>query len=260
MFWGTKRGFLRGEDSLHIYLCCGWWGLWIAHLFGFSVVETGLLLFMLPAILTTEFAKVKLEFKNFWRWEIFQKSKSAIIMLGLLCCVYLRVELSGVIAADLAYANYNEKFRQGNISEAIVEIEKAVRLTPYNPWLRSELGWASASAVRVLLAQNGDPEASSLYKQLALENMTIARELATRNTLIAQREVLTYAYLYNKDSKKYAELLMQKMVALQTALPNEIALLAQWPRIYTEIGKTGDAKELLQKFVELKPDYQKGQE
>lgn len=260
MLYETKRGFFLGGSSLQIYLCCGWWSLWIAHLFGFSVTATGLLLFILPAIMNVDFAEVKK-----WPWRIqlpsiVRKSKTAALTVMLLGCVYLGVELSGLIAADLAYASYKEKFRQGNISAAIVEIEKAVRITPYNPWLRSELGWASASAVRVLLAQEHSGEELTLYEQAALEQLTIARQLAPRNTLIAQREVLAYAYLYQNNREKYAEVLAQQMRALQTALPNEIALLAQWPKIYAEIGRDEDAKALLQKFLDLKPDYENARE
>lgn len=212
-------------------LTAGYAAILITNFFGFSVVTTSLLFFLIPALAFTSNINEDLKFSN-------KISKNKLRLAGffvLFICSLLIYKIYSYWTADIHYNNARNYNRENKTDDATKEIKKSLKVTPNEPLYIAELS---------LTNKNIDLAAKALDLNSYNQNV--------RNILISN---------LNSGSKENQDYLL---VAEQIAeMGTQVAPMN--PKIFYQLGilnlknnKIEIALINLEKAVALKPNYKEG--
>lgn len=220
--------------------------------FGFSIVATQMVMFLEIAFLLilsnqTNFKEVNLGF--------LKKSFSPITLIFIsLTTLWLVVFVVRLYFADVAIAR--AKGLNSNNSQSLLIYSNAISTSPWeNPFYLSDTAYATA----VYSSSAQDENASKTFASQANLLAQRANKTSSKNIIIARRLANTYILLSNIDSKYQpeAEKLGNLIVNLAPTDPQSYLTQA---KVHAAIGKNQQAKESLEKTLELKPNYDEAKE
>ena len=221
----------------NIALLAGYVSILITNFFGFSVVPVALLFFLYPAwALTLQTPNPKHQTLNKFKLSNYQKGLIAFVLLvtGYLLLITIRYW-----QADFAY---NQK--------TFASLTRAIKLRPaeavfYDRLARIKTDLALAS------------EDTSLAQE-ALADMQKAVDLSPRNVNIRRSQAGAYIMLAKLDPNYLLEAI-KTLTNRQVLAPTDVKTLYHLGLTYARIGDVPRALELLDKALDLKPNYQDAQ-
>ncbi len=221
--------------TMNCALIAGYASLLITNFFGFSVVTTSILFFLLPAFSVSSSFLVKAP-----KYKKFLFGRVLVIPL-LLTTFYILLIICKYWLADIYYAKAKSEIDEGNTAQAFSNIKKAIFLMPNEPVYHDELANVYAQA------EAGDLSFNELEK---------VRLLSPKNLNLMRSRANILVDLANVD-EKYSE--------MSIATLEEITLLAPTdPKTFYFLGisliranKKEKALQAFEKAISLKPDYEK---
>lgn len=244
-------------------LLAGYTSYLIQNIFGFSVVIIALLFYLFPAfaflaidelkpvsisksfLLGIPFAISRIILKREFNRILFA---SLVLALG----VYLIFTIYRFWLADTYFKNGTAYSDSGNPGQAYNLLIKAVNINSGEPLYRSELGYAAASAA-LALSQEDTSRSAQLVSQ-AEEQTEIAIKTSPKNLSLLRTAVRTYFELSFLDPK-YEKLTLDAVDKSTLLAPTDPKILYNKSLILDQLQKTDEAIKVLQKTVELKPNY-----
>lgn len=212
-------------------LAAGYAAILITNFFGFSVVTTSLLFFLIPALAFTSNVNEDLKFSN-------KISKNKLRLVGLLIlfiCSLFIYKIYNYWSADIHYNNARNYNKENSADKAKAEIEKALKVSPNEPLYIAELSLTNKDINLAAKALDLNPYSQNV-----------------RNILISN---------LNSGSKENQNYLL---VAEQIAeIGTQVAPMN--PKIFYQLGilnlknnKIEIALKNLEKALVLKPNYKEG--
>src|SRR3989338_463038 len=250
----TKRPY-TSYTLLQISLLSSYVSYLVSNFFGFSVVNTALLFFLIPSLVFTITPKSLTPVPvNF-----FHNTKKIIasMVVLLLISVIILYNLFGWWVADHLYAKSSKQIDSGDIVLAYNNLVTAVYLNPFEPLYLSELSFAAANSAVALEAE--ESTASSQMKDISAS--ITARLLITHphNTTLFRNATRTY-YTLSLIDPTFIQKTLQVIDQGIDLAPTDPKLLYNKALVLGSMQRFDEAKELLIKALQLKPNYKEAQD
>ncbi|KKR81103.1 MAG: hypothetical protein UU73_C0003G0024 [Candidatus Daviesbacteria bacterium GW2011_GWA1_41_61] len=266
IFWSIKYYVLSSKqktlDTNHILLITSLLASYISYhiqnFFGFSVVIIAVFFYLFPALafLISENTKpLSLPRLNkIAGWTLYRRSlySKALQVLVLLVSSMILVNLLKYYLADIAYAKGGKANDQGEVGKAYNFLSEAAGLNPREPQYRSDLGYAAAAAAVAL--ENKDATLSAELKKEAITETERILAESPRNVSFYRAAIRTY-YLLSDLDEKYIPKTLELMDKTAAMAPTDPKLPYHKSVILDDLGKQYEAVELLNKTLQMKPDY-----
>ncbi|KKQ25382.1 MAG: hypothetical protein US39_C0008G0045 [Microgenomates group bacterium GW2011_GWC1_37_12b] len=233
----------------NLALLSGYAGLLVTNFFGFSVVSTSLLFFLIPAMafsLTqkpqTATSSKKLSFVQI-----------IIILLLLPTTYYLLLTTYKYWHSDILYAKTSTLIDKGQIETAQKTGSKLLNLSANEP-LYHDLQSRIYIETALYLAQNQKAEIYNNFIKLAEKEGQEAIKLSPANVLYKRNLTSIYLNLATIDPK-YLENAKETLSQAIIQAPTDAKLLYNLGLIYIKTGDYEKAKDILAHTVEIKENY-----
>jgi len=266
LYWSIKTllsdKFKKNSSLITFYaLFSGFLSLLITNFFGFSVVMTGLLFFMIPAFCFQLYYKNKTQLyltlgaiagKQRKRPQL----KRAVLTTFLIFLLFIYFSLLKIWQADYRFALADKAYQKLELPTALFNIQKSVSLRPREARYRALLA-KTAAKLAVAYADSEDPELKKISSQSALlaeQQINTALKLnpVYLNIYKNKTEVfLLLSYFDDKYQNKAIETLWQ---AVELA-PTDAKLFYNIGTLYNKQEKTDQAIDAWEKTIDLKPNY-----
>lgn len=268
--WVFKKAFFSKLDVngkiFIIAILSGILSFLIQNFFQFSVVVIALFFYLFPAMAfaATDSAKdLKLpKTLNFlftlpsallYRHSIYSK---LLIVLTCLIGVYFFINVSLIWYADTIFAQGEKASESGNPGKAYNLISIASGINPGEPFFKSELGFAAASASLAL--ESTDASLSTdLAKEADLETQS-ALSISPKNVSLWRTAIRTYyqlSALENQNGIDYTQKTIEAVDKAISLAPTDPKLYYNKAIILGQMDKKDEAIVELKKAIELKPNY-----
>ncbi|MFH0749758.1 MAG: O-antigen ligase family protein [Candidatus Gottesmanbacteria bacterium] len=250
--WFIKAIIKTKERNVIILgIALGWFSILITNFFGFSVVVTQLLLFLLPAAaFIYQTNNLKLCSKNFKLQEKIQRIYLILILI-LLTITCSLLTLSWI--ADKAFATGYRLARASQYAKAYTPLTQAVSLNPTEPFYKDEYANTLAS-LAVAALDNQDATLAATLGNYAVNENNAAIAISPNNVNFWKSKTKIYYALSALDEA----LLPQAIFALQHAQ----TLSPFDPKITYNLaileGKSDNADKAishLKQAITVKPNY-----
>lgn len=214
--------------SKNYALLTGYASILVTNFFGFSVVPVSLLFFLFPAMALVENTE-ELKHKNNIKLNTNQLIGNILVSCVMLALLFY---LARYFQADVHYNNARNLNRQSKPNQALIEINKAVAITPKEAVYYYELALADTKITTANLALSLSPYNQNLRK-VVISNLVKNADKSPTNLLIAEDVV--------KEGISQS--------------PNDPKLYYQLGILQLKMTKNDEAVISLQKAIELKTNY-----
>ncbi|MDO8429686.1 MAG: O-antigen ligase family protein [Candidatus Daviesbacteria bacterium] len=256
--WSIKSIFVTRKDNLtasylQLAILCSYISYLVTNFFGFSVVGTALLFFLLPAISiiisNTSDQTLRLELPNF-----FYKGKLRYIFYSIFVLVLLLaiIQVLSFYTADIIFSRGYKLSEKGNSTEAFSFLDTAVTLNPQEPYYRSELAYSGAAIASIL--DESESTTSARLVTLSDQQTESVLNQSPNNVSFLRTAIRTYFLLSLVDSKYYPKTIETLDRTIKLA-PTDPKLLYNKAIILEVREEYLGAAQSLEKAVDLKPNY-----
>ena len=252
----TLIGFIvyqlfQNKSTFGISLLAGFLSILITNFFGFSVVSTSLLFFLLPAITLTN--KLEGEKKEKLILNNLDNKQKIYILISTIIAIIFLYEISRYFIADIYYNKARLFNRSDNPVKAREEITKALKISPKEAifWNESAI---SNSDIAVLLANNNENDKGLEFAKLATYESEKAVNLTKNNVNLRKTQSTIYIKLtsFNSNYLTNAEDTVKLAIIIS---PNDPKLYYQLGLLEIKLNKLEDAILNFEKAVQIKPNY-----
>jgi len=230
-------------NPTQIALLAGWLGILVAQFFGFSIVITNLFFFLFPAISFTLAADTK--GVNRITPRRCKHTYTLGIIIVLVSSFYFLVSISRFWYSDFLFARGKKHLQSEKTLEAFQFFQKAVVLNPNEPFFRQELATTTALLASVM------PELA----KFAVQQSDQAISISPYHINYWKNRTKMFYYLGTIDEKYYQEAL-KTLIRTAEIAPTDAKTHYNLAAIYYYLGEKEKAIEIMEKTVELKPNYQ----
>jgi len=271
-FWSLKH-FKSDKTYLVPAFISGFLGLGVSNFFGFSVVPVALFFFLYPAFsldTTSQTTETKIKKPHYY---LLNNTHYILITLTVFLGLFLLTRVLTAWRADFYFSRGKDYIKINQIQTGYDHLQKAVNLVPKEPLFRSEFSEATAKLAllyQVQLSQppeNLTPSQTQLFQDqfTSLRDQLINQAIQDSNTVISQNPIhLNYwksrlkvlLLLSNIDPQHQQSALETFQQAIDLA-PTDPKLRYNLSLLYSQIGQTGLAEQVLQEAINLKPNYEK---
>ncbi|KKR03027.1 MAG: hypothetical protein UT26_C0011G0009 [Microgenomates group bacterium GW2011_GWC1_39_12] len=247
IFW-----FVKNANTLVVIgLFSGWLSLLITNFFGFSVVVTQLLFFLLFATAYVYQQKSsKLTYKNL---KLNEKSQRFLLFLTLILLTVVLIFLTLIWYADKTFATGYRLSRAGQYAKAYLPLRDSVGLNRFIPLYHDEYAVVLSSlALGAFEAQD-----ATLAGTLAVYSLTEndnALRLSPNNVNFWKSRTKIFYALTTIDSS-YLPQAIDALLKAQALSPNDPKISYNLAILYGKLGETDKAVTNLLEAKRLKPNY-----
>lgn len=254
IFWFIKfliRSHMKQSDIFIIGLFCGWFSLLITNFFGFSVVVTQLLLFLIPAAMLV--LEGTLPTKQ-WRGETLSLLKQQIfLILTLLLTTLLIAVLFLSWFADKTFATGYRLSRSGQYANAYVPLRRSVNLNRFIPLYHDEYA-VVLSSLALGAFESQDATLAGTLAVYALTENDRALRLSPNNVNFWKSRTKIFYALATID-EAYLPQAIEALLRAQTLSPKDPKIAYNIAILYGKMGDTDKAVTYLLEAKGLKPNY-----
>ena len=251
LIWSIQHLGKQKDQILSFGILLGWLSLLITNFFGFSVVVTQLLLFLLPATL---FLLLKKESSTWERTYDFSILWQRVLLIATLFTTLLILGfLTLTWTADKTFATGYRLSRAGQYASAYASLQTAVAIHPNEPLYHDEYANVLAS-LSVAAMDNQDATLAATLAKYAIDQNETAIAISPNNVNFWKSKTKIYYALSALDETMITPAI-QALVQAQILSPRD-------PKIAYNLailsGRTNDATkaiEYLKTAIELKPNY-----
>lgn len=243
------------DNGMTIALFAGWLTILVTNFWGFSVVVTQILLFLLPAfavVLSTQEKEKKAEV-----YKIIPIQLLAVLII-LSTSLWLLFSVAKYWYADIKYASgataqkgYQATQDPQYLLTAYQEYYDAFKYNSSEPALASDL---SLSAAYLAMAMRNQPAAAG---QLASQSLSLSQLAinASPNHPNYYKNLTRGLILLSEIDPSYLQAAKQAMLAASAISPTDPRIPYYLGIILEAQGATPEAKLYFQKSLDLKPDF-----
>lgn len=260
-----------GEGLVIAGLTAGWVSLWVTNFFGFSVVATSLLFWLIPALILSltiqPFSHLAIQSASALRQAQGYGGPSAIQPPGrsrlaftqripkataIVSAIWLLVTSGKIFLADIYYAQGLTKEKQNLPVSGALAVQTATQLNPNEPAYHRELAY-----LYYLSTKLSEGEDKQVLLKYADEEAQIAYDLNPNNSLTLKSIVKIYSLLATIDPQNpiYFEKALKVAEHNTQLCPTDPKAWYNLGVVYQVKEDNTKAKEALEKALELKNDY-----
>ncbi|MBI4130282.1 O-antigen ligase family protein [Candidatus Roizmanbacteria bacterium] len=233
-------------------LFAGWFSLLITNFFGFSVVMTNLLFFMIPAMIVLCFRQEKKPESDSSVTSTSAVKIITMIIIGIVGCYFLFTVIV-MWFADYHFAKGYAYARDSRYQLAHRELSQAIVFTPEEPLFRSENANTNAALALAAFEQE-DATTSAAFIEEALSESATAIATSPYNVSFWKARTRLFYTLSQLDPSFLSSAQTSIEMAEQLA-PTDAKISYNAAIIYNALGKNDKAIVTLIKTMELKPNY-----
>ncbi len=223
-------------------LFAGYVSILVTNFFGFSVVPVALEFFLFPAM-AAALANNQQTTNNLQLKKLANGQKAAIVVLLLVVC-WLLIVVARYWYSDIFY-NKGRQFNSiSKYPEALVYLQKAVKLSPKEALYRNELSQISA----------GLAEKAQGFTDFAVAQSNKAVLLSPANVNIL-RDRANLFYKLSKVNPEYLTSAIEALLLASVKAPTDAKIFYNLGIMYLRTGQVNDALDVFQKTISLKPNY-----
>lgn len=240
-------------------------GVETVNVFGFSTVTTGAYSYLFMAMAVGVSNATELPTLYSQQDDHRRVRKRSTVIMGVLAVLglYSLVGIALRFYADLSYRRGQAYAESGYVTDALTPLQTAVDLVPAEPVFRAELAEAEGLLASSLSSRLGDTtpandisqEDVETLKNEALRNFKIVYRESPKNLGFIKSQARTTFAFGVIDPKFYDEGLTMNREAM-TLAPTDPKLPYTHALMLRTLGRDGEAREYLEKAIELKPDYE----
>ncbi|MDP2874177.1 MAG: tetratricopeptide repeat protein, partial [bacterium] len=234
-------------------LTAGWVSLWVTNFFGFSVVTTSLLFWLIPALILS----LTVQPPNHLTIQPFNHSSSILdrrlfkvaTTAGALWLLFISGK---IFLADIYYTQGLTQEKQNLPVSAAFDVQRATSLNPNEPAYHRELAYLYYLATKL-----GEDKDKPVLLEMADEEAQIAYDLNPNNSLTLKSIVKIFSLLATLDPQNpiYYEKALKVAEHNTQLCPTDPKAWYNLGVVYQVKEENAKAKEAFQKAVELKSDY-----
>lgn len=239
---------IRNELLWVAGITAGFTTILVTNFFGFSVVVTGLMMFVLPACAILMVDEQPYRVMQIHKWI-------AVVMASLLMAISVLWLLytSSTYYANLHYAAARKEYDRRHYESAFALMEKAQR---YNPWEPTLMDYSSRVATNLAIEYyfNDQKELAELTSLYAIDKMHTALDRNPYHSTFWKNQADRMITLSTLNSQYLTDALASLILAHELA-PTDPKILYNTALLHARIGDIDTAIETLHKTLELKPNY-----
>jgi len=234
--WVYKNRNKIKNKKIIFALLSGYLGLLASLFFGFHVVLTNLLFFLVP-IFIVHLSEIKYS-THVFSFKLSLKKQSITIALLTTCYLLLATGVVKMFVANVFYTH-------GTLSS----VDQAVTLVPYENTYRRNLAYNYA----ISATKNNN------YEKVAVHHINEALLKNPYDFLTLETLTKTYLELTSRDMK-YLDDAASLSYRQTTLSPTDPEVFYTYGLLLMTKGNNEEAQKSFQKALELKPDYEKARE
>ena len=247
IFW-----FVRNSNTIVVIgLFSGWLSLLITNFFGFSVVVTQLLFFLLPtAGYVYQKKNSNLAYKNL---KLNEKTQRIFLFLTLILSTVILIFLTIIWFADKTFATGYRLSRAGQYAKAYLPLRDSIGLNRYIPLYHDEYAVVLSSLALGAFESQDATLAGTLAVYSLTENDNALRLSPNNVNFWKSRTKIFYA-LSTLDPS-YLPQAIDALLHAQTLSPNDPKIVYNLAILEGKLGDTDKAVTNLLEAKRLKPNY-----
>ncbi|MFH1188384.1 MAG: O-antigen ligase family protein, partial [bacterium] len=240
IFWFIKfliRSQMKQSDIFIIGLFSGWLSLLITNFFGFSVVVTQLLFFLLPAGgYVYQQKNSELKFKNL---KLNEKTQRMFLLLTLILSTIICILLTLTWYADKTFATGYRLSRSGQYANAYVPLRRSVNLNRFIPLYHDEYAVVLSSLALGAFESQDATLAGTLAVYSLTENDRALRLSPNNVNFWKSRTKIFYALATIDEA--YLPQAIEALLRAQTLSPKDPKIAYNIAILYGKMGDTDKA-------------------
>lgn len=256
----SKAGILFTTALLASYV-----SILISNFFGFSVVIMNLYLFLIPGFVIVLMKKLNPE----KAWALPKVTSEPLAITGgqwfgvvtvCLLALYPLFLLYMYRQADIEYALGSNLDHVQEYQQAYPELEQAVNTRPGEPVFKDEFALNSATLATLVLLQKDasqSAQAQDQASQLAQQAIKLDDEVISDhpNNIVFWKNRVRIFYTLSQVQPQYLTTALDAMKETSLLAPTDAKVFYNLGVLYRSTGDLADARNALQKAIELKSDY-----
>ncbi len=253
IFWFIKfliRSQMKQSDIFIIGLFSGWFSLLITNFFGFSVVVTQLLFFLLPAGALVMGNGVRTYEKQL---NISLSIQRILLLCALFLCTVKCVLLTLTWFADKTFATGYRLSRSGQYANAYVPLRHSVSMNRFIPLYHDEYA-VVLSSLALGAFESQDATLAGTLAVYALTENDRALRLSPNNVNFWKSRTKIFYALATID-EAYLPQAIEALLRAQTLSPKDPKIAYNIAILYGKMGDTDKAVTYLLEAKGLKPNY-----
>lgn len=224
------------------------------NFFGFSVVVTSLIFFLLGAILIGLDDKPKHTLK-IPKFFIKKLPRSIPVAAVFILFLLMFVTVSRIFLADIYYNRYQKELGRQRNTKALQYAQTALATSPYfEPLYAAEVGYAAS-----LVAENSFDTQKDSFIKLAQDSIEASLKNSPNNLSLWRKAQSSYFELSLSDSR-FLEAAENAGIVTTNLAPTDPAAYYNLALIQKTMGKTQNARNSFGIALKLKPDYVEAQD
>jgi putative inorganic carbon (HCO3(-)) transporter len=250
LIWALKQIIKKkAKNYLIIALLAGYLSILVTNFFGFSVVATSLLFFLIPALVCILISKEKPQIEIKKEKEIETKQWLAIIIVACLG-FFLLIQLAKIWYADTRFA-LAEKLNQAAWYEnASQELQTAISLRPDEPYFYNEM----ATALAGLATIEEEATQASRLAEAAIHQSDQALKISPAHLNFWKNRARILISLSSLNPQ-YQQAALGVLLHATEMAPTDAKIFYNLGLLYAYLGQENTAIATLEKTIELKPNY-----
>lgn len=228
-------------------LLSGYLSLTFTNFFGFSVVPTSVLFYLLPA------AAFSLKVMSIEEKRVPKPSSMQIMGISFvsILALYSGLMIFNYWHADYLYAQAQQAQNNEDYTKSLQDYNSAISLSPYEPTYHAQLGALYAD---LTTAKEADAALIETFTTKSIQEFDIAQKLSPQNIRILKLSANSYATLGEIDPK-YLITTLDITKNLQTLAPTDPSVLYQQSLTLAKMGRLEESITAGETAVAMKTDY-----
>ncbi len=242
--------------NLSLALFTGYITILITNFFGFSVVVTSLLFFLLPACNFSLVAPQGMVTKTKATKNNFKKASATNLPLTIgvvLAAIYILVLITNYWWADHLYFLAGKKRDNGKLFDARDNLTKALAISPQEAvfWNRQAQNSADLAIAHF---ENADFTSAQDWSESSFEETNQATKLSPRDIILKKQKAILLTRLIEVDQKYFDEATHEYMAAI-TLAPTDAKLFYNFSLLALKAGDYTSAISLMERALVIKENF-----
>ncbi|MFC1727808.1 O-antigen ligase family protein [Patescibacteria group bacterium] len=232
-------------------LLSGYTSLLVTNFFGFSVVVTGLIFFLFPAISVV----LDQEPKSFKLKPTPALSSTQKSLIGLVLFLFFLTigSFFKVWYADFLFAKGEQLGTNGKDDQAVIYLKSAISLRPSEPLFHNSLALPAARLAQLAFTQE-EATLSAELADLAVSESDLAINLNPYHLNYWKNRVRVF-YALAEINPQYLQDTLESLLQASKIAPTDAKIYYNLGLVYGQLDKLEKAILTLEKTIQLKPNY-----
>jgi O-antigen ligase/Flp pilus assembly protein TadD len=253
LFYLSKELINKPLSKQYIFtlgLGVGWISLLITNFFGFSVVVTSLLFWLIPASILVLNTSVSIT--RFEKQRISKYSAILYVIIGI-ATLYITSSISLYWTADVNFAKAIAAGKQDKYQTSYTHVSNAIALRPNEPMYINELSETS-SVLAYAYHEQEDASVSARFVEQAIQASDQTLAISPFNVSFWKTRTRVF-YNLSQIDPAYLEKALESIETAEKLAPTDPKITYNKAIILGGLDRKDDAITSLEKSISMKPNY-----